>query len=405
MKIKLIYTRLWLMMFLQFMQFAVWWVPLAAYLTNLGVGDIQKALILSSMAIGSIVSPIVGGLADRYFSAEKLLGVLNILTAILLAVAGFQSNPNTLFVLLLLAMFAYMPSWGLTSVIAMTHSPAEQFPRIRLAGSLGWVASGIFSLIAVRIFNLSFDGTSLPLFCGAALSLLGAMVNLSLPPTPPQAKGQKTSLVQALGLKTISLMKDKNFAIFIIASFLVFIPFALYWSYLSQFLQSIGYKYITITMNFGQAAEIVVLFFVPMIIRKFGLRLTMIVGLVALLLRYVAFYYGTVSGLDWILFSGILVHGIIFGFFSVGGQIYIDKVAPYDFRAQAQGFIFLVTFGLGILVGNFVSAWLISFYSVTNELGISQVQWDKIWAFTSICSAVILIFFSVFFRHKLKDNK
>ena len=405
MKLNWIYTKLWLMMFLQFMQFAVWWVPLAAYLTNLGVGDMQKALILSSMAIGCIVSPIVGGLADRYFSSEKILAWLNFITAFLLAIAGFQSNPNVLFVLLLLAMFAYMPSWGITSVIAMTHSPSEQFPRIRLAGSLGWVASGIFSLMAVRFFNVSFDGTSLPLFCGSALALLSAVVNLTLPNTPPQAKGQNVSLVHALGLKTISLMKDKNFAVFIVASFLAFIPFALYWSYLSQFLQSIGYKYLTVTMNFGQATEIVVLFFVPMIIKRFGLRLTMIVGLIALVFRYVAFYYGTASGLDWMLFSGILVHGIIYGFFSVGGQIYIDKVAPPDLKAQAQGFIFLITFGLGILVGNFLSAWLIRLNTVVNELGESLVQWDKIWAVTSISSLLILLFFSLFFKYNLKEIK
>ena len=105
------------------------------------------------------------------------------------------------------------------------------------------------------------------------------------------------------------------------------------------------------------------------------------------------------------LFSGILVHGIIYGFFSVGGQIYIDKVAPPDLKAQAQGFIFLVTFGLGILVGNFLNAWLIRFYTVTNNLGEILVQWDKIWAFTSICSLVILLFFSLFFRYNLKEIK
>jgi nucleoside transporter len=405
MKLNRNYTKLWLMMFLQYLQFAVWWVPLAAYLTNIGIGDMQKALILSSMAIGCILSPIVGGLADRYLSGEKLLAGLNLLTAISLGVAAFQSNPDILFVLLLLAMFAYMPSWGLTSVIAMTHSPSEQFPRIRLAGSLGWVASGIFSLIAFSVFNISFDGTRLPLFCGSALAFVSALVNLGLPSTPPQVKNQKVSIVQVLGLKTISLMKDKNFAVFIVASFLAFIPFALYWSYLSQFLQSIGYKYITVTMNFGQVAEIVVLFFVPMIIKKIGLRLTMIFGLIALLLRYVAFYYGTVSGFEWMLFSGILVHGIIFGFFSVGGQIYIDKVAPSDLKAQAQGFIFLVTFGLGILVGNFFNAWLIRFYTQTNNLGENIVQWDKIWAFTSASSIVILLFFSLFFRYNMKEIK
>lgn len=405
MKLNRIYVKLWLMMFLQFLQFAVWWVPLAAYLTNLGVGDIQKALILSSMAIGCIVSPVVGGLADRYFSCEKILAWLNLLTSVLLTVAGFQSNPDFIFVLLLLAMFAYMPSWGLTSVIAMTHSPSEQFPQIRLAGSVGWVASGIFSIVAVRFFKVSFDGTSLPLFCGAVLSLIAALVNLTLPSTPPQARGQKISLVQTLGLKTISLMKNKDFAIFIIASFLAFIPFALYWSYLSQFLQSIGYKYLTVTMNFGQVTEMLILFFVPSVIRRFGLRLTMVVGLIALLFRYVAFYFGTVSGLGWMLFGGILVHGIIFGFFSVGGQIYIDKVAPAELKAQAQGFIFVITFGAGILAGNFLGAWLIRFYTVVGSPGAGSVQWDKIWAFTSLCSFVVVAFFSIFFRYKSKITK
>ncbi len=400
MKLNRVYIKLWLMMFLQFMQFAVWWVPLAAYLTNLGVGDMQKALILSSMAIGCIVSPIVGGLADRYFSGEKILSGLNLLTSFLLTVAGFQSNPDIIFILLLLAMLAYMPSWGLTSVIAMTHSPSEQFPRIRLAGSVGWVASGIFSLAAARFFNVKFDGTNLPLFLGAALSLLAALVNLTLPPTPPQAKGQKNSLGQALGLKTISLMRNKDFAIFIVASFLAFIPFALYWSYLSQFLQSIGYKYLTVTMNFGQVTEMLVLFFVPTIIKRFGLRLTMIVGLAALLFRYVAFYYGTVSGLDWILFTGILVHGIIFGFFSLGGQVYIDKVAPPYLKAQAQGFIFLITFGIGILVGNFLGAWLIQLYTIIDHAGVNRVQWDKIWAISSIISFSVLLFFILFFNYK-----
>lgn len=362
MKLNSVYIRLWLMMFLQFILFAVWWVPLAAYLTNLGTSEFQKALILSSMAIGCIVSPVIGGIADRYFAAEKVLAGLNITTSILLLLAGLQSNPDILFIMLLFAMLAYMPNWGLTSTIAMTHSPSEQFPRIRLAGSVGWVASGVFSIAFTKIFNTGFDGTNLQLFCGSVLAFIAALVNLTLPSTPPLAKGQKVSVIQALGLQTLSLMKNKNFAIFILASFLAFIPFALYWSYLSQFLQDIGYKYITITMNWGQLAEILTLFFVPVIIQKLGIRFTMILGLLALFLRYVAFYFGSTAGIDWLFFAAILVHGIIYGFFSVGGQIYINKVAPSELKAQAQGFIFLVTFGLGIIVGNFINAWLIGFF-------------------------------------------
>jgi nucleoside transporter len=400
MKLNPVYIRLWLMMFFQYILLAVWWVPLAAYLTNLGTSEFQKALILSSMAIGCIVSPVIGGIADRYFASEKVLAGLNITTSILLLLAGLQSNPDILFIMLLFAMLAYMPTWGLTSAIAMTHSPSEQFPRIRLAGSVGWVASGVFSIAFTKIFNTGFDGTNLPLFCGAVLAFIAALVNLTLPSTPPLAKGQKVSVIQAMGLQTLSLMKNKNFAIFILASFLAFIPFALYWSYLSQFLQDIGYRYITITMNWGQLAEILTLFFVPVIIQKLGIRFTMILGLLAMFLRYVAFYFGCTAGMDWLFFAAILVHGIIYGFFSVGGQIYINKVAPSELKAQAQGFIFLVTFGLGIIVGNFINASLIGFFTVTNEMGDSYIQWDKIFAVTSGMSLFVLLFFSLLFNYK-----
>ncbi len=400
MKLNSVYIRLSMMMFLQYMFFAVWWVPLAAYLTNLGISDFQKALILSSMSIGCIVSPVIGGIADRYFAAEKLLTGLNITTSILLLLAGLLSNPDILFIVLLFAMLAYMPTWGLTSAIAMTHAPSEQFPRIRLVGSVGWVVSGIFSIAFMKIFNTGFDGTNLPLFCGAGLAFIAGLVNLSLPSTPPLAKGQKVSVIQLLGLQTISLMKNKNFSIFILASFFAFIPFALYWSYLSQFLQDIGYKYITVTMNWGQLAEILILFLVPIVIKKIGIRNTMILGLLAMFLRYVAFYFGHTAGMNWLFFAAILVHGIIFGFFSVGGQIYIDKVTPSELKAQAQGFIFLVTFGLGIIVGNFINAWLIPLFTITNEIGVDHIQWDKIFAVTSGMSLFVLLFFSFLFNYK-----
>lgn len=398
MKRRNVYTNLWIMMFLQFMQFAVWWVPLAAYLTNLNLGSMQKALILSSMAIGCIFSPIVGAIADRQIPGNKLLIWMNLLTALMLLIAGFQSDPNLLFGALMLAMLFYMPSWGLTSSIAMAHLPSEQFPRVRLAGSLGWVASGIFSLIAVRLFNIDFDGTRVPLFFGSGLALVAALSNILLPSTPPLAKNSKSSLIDSLGLKSLVLMKDRNFAVFVVISFFAFIPFALYWSYLSQFLQDIGYKYITVTMNFGQLAEILILFLVPLVLKRVGLRMVMNIGLFALFVRFLALYLGSSSGMDWLLFAAILVHGVIYGFFSVGGQIYIDKFAPDKLKSQAQGFIFLITFGLGILVGNFFSAKLISFYTIADQSGVSTVQWDKVWAFTGVVSFIILILFSILFK-------
>ncbi|HBL75547.1 MAG: hypothetical protein A2W90_05445 [Bacteroidetes bacterium GWF2_42_66] len=393
--------RLSTMMFFQYMMFAVWWVPLAAYLTNMGVEGVLKSLVLSSMAIGCMASPMIGTIADRYFDGRKLLATLNLINSVLLLLAGLTNSPALLFVFLLLAMLCYMPTWGLTSTIAMKHSAPEQFSRIRVFGSVGWVVSGAFSLIVVKLFNLNFDGTNLPFFFASATGLVAAVSNLSLPATPPSGNGKKISVTDALGLRTIGLMKDRNFAVFIILSFLSMIPFSMYWSYCSEFLLDRDFKYISITMNIGQLAEMLFLLTVPFSIRKGGLRITMILGLVALLIRYVAFYTGSATGTPALYFVGILVHGLIFGYFYLGGQIYIDQKAPAELKAQAQGFIFFVTFGLGLLIGNFISGQLIGQYSETVS-GVHTYNWNSIWSITSVMSFALLLAFIMLFRNDKK---
>ncbi|NQU53570.1 MAG: MFS transporter [Bacteroidetes bacterium] len=386
--------KLSLMLFLQYMMYAVWWVPLAAYLTNLEVGSVQKALIISSMAIGCMASPVIGMLADRFFAGQKVLSSLNVINAIMLFLAGTTNNPDLLFICLLIAMLGYMPSWGLTSSIAMAHLPSEQFPKVRVFGSIGWVASGLFSIFFIKVLHIDFDGTNIPFYCGAGVSLFAAFTNLTIPNTPPLAKGQKVSLIDAFGLGTLQLMKDRNFAIFIIFSFLALIPFAMYFSFFSEFLLNINTKYISVTMNWGVLAEMGFLLLIPFAIKKFGLRKVMIFGLVALVVRYFSFYAGGVINQSWMFYIGILIHGLIFGFFFVGGQIYIDKKAPAELKSQAQGFIFLVTFGLGLLVGNFISSEIISRFS--NEAG---YNWNAIWGITTLSSIVLVVLFVLLFKN------
>jgi nucleoside transporter len=340
-----------------------------------------------------MASPIIGMLADRFFAAQKVLSTLNIINAVMLFLAGTTNNSNILFICLIIAMLGYMPSWGLTSSIAMLHLPSEQFPKVRVFGSIGWVASGVFSIIFIKFLDIGFDGTNIPFYCGAGVSLFAAATNLFLPDTPALAKGKKFSVIDAFGLGTIKLMRDRNFSIFIIFSFLSLIPFAMYYSYFSEFLLNIKTKYISVTMNWGVLAEMGFMLLIPVVIKKFGLRTVMILGLVALVIRYLSFYTGGVIDQNWMYYIGILIHGLIFGFFFVGGQIYIDKKAPVELKAQAQGFIFLVTFGVGLLAGNMVSGRIIHLYK-------SQVgyNWDAIWGITTLMSMALLVFFMLLFK-------
>jgi nucleoside transporter len=394
--------RLSIMMFLQYLMFAVWWVPLAAYLTNMGVEGTYKAIILSSMALGCLVAPILCMIADRQFASQKVLTVLNLGCAVLFLLAARQDNPVVLFVLLLLGMFCYMPTWGLTNAIAMTHAPTEEFPRIRVFGSIGWTAAALFSFSAAWLFNgMKIDGTAIPLYCGAGTALAATLLNLTLPNTPPPAKGKAISVVDALGLRALTLLKDFNFAMFILISMLVMIPFTLYFSFCSQFLQSQGYKMITAMMSLGQFAEIFLMLLVPIALARYGIKWTMVMGLAALMARYVAFLIGVATGQTWLYYVAIALHGIIFGFFFVGGQVYVDKKAPAEIRAQAQGLIVLICFGVGMLIGTFFNEKLINMYT-TEETVAGLVQkvynWNMIWAITTAISIALLGAFWAIFR-------
>jgi len=360
-------VRLSAMMFLQFMLIAVFWVPLAGYLTNtlkFTVG--QMTFIMSTMAFGCLLSPIIGMIADRHFASQKVLAVLNLLSAVMLAIAAFQTSATGMFVALLLQQLCYMPTWGLTSSIAMTHSPAEKFPQVRAFGSFGWVAAAIFSLIGAWFFKMAnFDATNAPLLCAAGTSLVGALLALGLPHTPPPAKGQKSSIVDVLGLRAAPLMKQFDFAAFIIISTLVMIPFMIYFNLNSMFLQDQGFRFITLTMNLGQLGEIFFMLLIPLALARMGVKWAMMLGLITMVIRYTVFWFGAVSDTTALYYVAIVIHGIIFGFFFVGGQIYVDKKARKEIRAQAQGFLFLITFGIGALLSMQINNRLIAAYSST----------------------------------------
>lgn len=393
-------ARLSLMMFFQYMIYKSWWFPLAAYLTNMGVQSTQKALILSSMAIGCMASPLIGMVADRHFAAQKVLFVLNISVGFLLILAGRTNDPTMLFFVLLFTMLFYMPSWGLTSAIAMSHAPSERFPKIRVFGSIGAVVAGIFSVISVKVFHFPFDGTNLTFYVGAGVAFVAALSNLTLPHTPPKGKGAKSSFIDALGLRAVKYMKERNFAIFIILAFLSMIPFAMYFAYFSEYLLDIKTQFITVTMNWGIVAEMGFMLLIPGAIKKFGLRKVMIIGLVASIVRFVAFYLEGVIDQHWVVYIGILVHGLIFGFFYVGGQIYIDKKIDGKLKSQAQGFFFLVTFGLGMLVANIINGQIIRIFT-DSSTGKRIYDWDSIWGLTTIFAIIILIAFITLFKNEI----
>ncbi len=410
--------KLSLMMFLQFMLVAVFFPQLAAYLGAINVNGAMIATIMATMAWGAILSPIVGMVADRFINAEKVLFILNILVAAFLFLAAGTENHIMLFVWLLLAMICYMPTWGLTSSIAITNSTPEAFPMIRVFGSIGWVCAAGFAIAAKYLFNETIDGTATPLYCGAAVAVVGALLALLIPPTPPAAKGQPMSIVDALGLRAFSMLKDKNTAIFMVCSCVWMFAFVIYWLFFSTFLlEALKISDITATMSVGQISEMLFIALLPFAVKKFGLKNTMAIGILAMVVRYALCAYSPeVAGLYW---GAIAVHGIIFGFFFVSAQMYMAKKAPAELQAQAQGLFFCLAFGVAQILGAYFTNWLIDFYTqgtvavgaveqagnVVKEISASAkiVDWKSVFLFETALSGVLLIAFCLLFKDDTKQ--
>ena len=405
-------VKLSAMMFLQFMMLPVWFIPMFAYVGKMPGGGQWAFWCGMIMAFGTISSPLFGMFADRFLNSEKVLAFCNFAGAALLFWAWKIQDPKTLFICLLLVMLFYMPTWSLTATIAMANSTTEAFPQIRVFGSLGWVASAIFSVIGTNCFGIeNFDLTSNIFFGGAIASILGGVLAFFLPATPPKAKGTPMSIADALGLKALVLFKRLDFAIFAILILLAMVPFQWYNVYNGVYLDEKGFKFITLTMNLGQVFELIFMLMIPLILKKAGYKWAMVLGLGALVFRYGCFYFGAKS-IDFLDFGGILIHGLIFGLLIVGSQMYVDAAAPAELRGQAQGLIGLIMFGGGTLLSNWVFQKVLDANlvekTVTNAKNVAKVvkvhNWVQPYLIALGISVALMVAMAVLFNPKKAEQ-
>ncbi len=395
-------VKISIMMFLQYMMLPVWLLPLLPYLKTVegGVDWLFAFGILSG--VGTFASPFVCMFADRYFNSERVLAVCNLVSAALLAAAYFTSSLPILFVVLLMALVAYMPTWSITSAIAMEHSSPAAFPRYRTVGSLGWVFSGVFSIAAAKWFDIGDFDLSRRIFAvGAALSATGAAFALFLPRTEPKAKGAPLSVADVLGLRAFSLFRDPSFAALCILSSLSMIPFLWYLVYNPMYLAESGFRYLTMTQNLGQVAEFAFLLMIPYAVRRFGYRAAFASGFFFLALRYAFFFFAAKFGCDAGIFGGILMHGLIFGLVVVVAQMYVGEFSPPELRNQAQGLIVLLTSGVGIFASNAVMHPIVAACARPD----GGHDWKIPFAVAFFAAVVLMFAAAVFFRPHCRNEQ
>ncbi len=392
------------MMFFNFFIWGIWFVTMGTYLTkgNIGATGGQTGLAYGTQCLGAIIAPfIVGMIADRFFSAQKILGILHLAGAGLLYVISTQSSFNSFYSLLLIYMIIYMPTLALVNAIALKQiSNAEkQFSGIRVWGTIGWIVAGL--IIGWMAWEKDPSSLGITYKVGAIISAAFGLFCFFLPNTPPPKAGQNVSISEVLGFDAFKILKNKNYLIFFIASILICIPLAFYYGQANQFLNEVGMESAAAKMTLGQMSETLFLFLMPLFFARFGTKQMLLIGMIAWVLRYFLFSYGdTGSGL-WMLYAGIILHGICYDFFFVTGQIYTDNIAGPRVRSAAQGLITLATYGLGMYIGFYVAG----LYVDKNQVGETMHDWKTIWLFPALFAAGVALMFLVLFkneRNKLK---
>lgn len=394
-------ARLSVMMFLQFFIWGGWFVTLGTFLSsNLGASGGQIGMAFSTQSWGAIIAPFVIGLiADRYFNAERILAVLHLIGAVLLLQLYRAPDFSAFYPFVLAYMMIYMPTLALVNSVAFRQmrDPALEFSRIRVWGTIGWIVAGVVISFVFAWDSqqaISSGGLRNTFLMSAIASLVLGIYSFSLPRTAPlKPEPGSVGLKQMLGLDALGLLKDRSYLVFFIASILICIPLAFYYQNANPFLAEIGVTNPTAKMAIGQVSEVLFMLLLPLFIQRFGIKIALLVGMLAWALRYLLFAYGNNGDLAFMLFTGIALHGICYDFFFVSGQIYTDSKASERFRSSAQGLITLATYGLGMLIGFWVAGAVTDHYASADSH-----DWESIWLFPAGFALAIFFCFSLAFK-------
>lgn len=390
-------VQLSLMMLLEYVVWGAWYTTLNTYLTaTLHFSGQQAGLVFGTTALASMISPFfVGRIADRFFAVERVMAVLHLLGALLLFIASRTTSFGGLYAIMLAYCMCYFPTMSLANSLAFRNitDSGRQFPLIRVFGTLGWI------LISVVVGSMKIESTAKPLLLAAGASLVMAIFSLTLPHTPPAPGAGRVSVRTVLGLDALVMMKDRSFAVFLIASILACIPLTFYFSFTNPYLNDVGVEQAASKMALGQGSEVIMMLAMPFIFRRISVRSILLLGLGAWATRYLLLAFGNAGNSMWMFYIAIALHGICYDFFFMTGQMFTDQQAPAHLRSTAQGLYTFVTYGLGMFIGSYLSGITLDVFS-SSVNGAVVHAWPNFWLTCATSAAAIFLLIAIFFRSR-----
>jgi nucleoside transporter len=391
------------MMFLEFFIWGSWFVTMGTYLSKtLRASDVQNGLAYGTQSLGAIIAPfIVGLIADRFFAAQRILGVLHLAGAALMYFLSQQTDFDSFYPLILTYMILYMPTLALVNSVSFRQltNPEKEFATLRVWGTIGWIVAGLFISFATDWEQKNALVNTFRMAAVASLAL--GILSFFLPNTPPASRGKKVSIGDIIGLDALGLLKKKDFLIFFLSAMLICIPLAFYYQEANKFLNEINLTNAAGKMTLGQVSETLFMILMPLFFRRFGIKVMLLIGMIAWVLRYVLFSYGDVTGIELsFLYLGILLHGICYDFFFVTGQIYTDKQAGERIKSSAQGLITLATYGVGMLIGFWVAGQVSENFRTADGH-----DWRSIWMVPAAIAGIVVLLFAILFKDTRKTTE
>ncbi len=381
-------VRLSILQFFQNATYALSVISIGTYLLGpLGFSGREVGLVYATNALAATVAPpLIGWLADRHFSANRLLLILNIIAAAALTACFFATSFPVFYVLMLIFNLSFIPTFGLLSAVCFhqLEDPAKSFPAVRVWGTVSFMLAGL----GLSYFGV--ESTALPLLAGAVTAALMAGMSLTLPPIPPQPGFDWRSL---RGSQVVGILREPGMIVLFVAILLSCLPAAFYYSFLNPFLNEVGWTNAAAKMSLGQLGEIFIVLAMPLAFRKIRFRKIVFWGILVWGLRYFAFAFARPDHQEWLLYAGILVQGIAFAWIVIAAQIYVDNRVPISLRSTAQGLISFASQGLGVFIGSWIAGEVV----LANTLETGQHAWGTIWLIPGVIGVAAALWFWVAF--------